>query len=55
MRDDYSRIQQAAIEAKKSKHISDWVIKKIVKNYTEIKITAFLENQNAIFLSVGCQ
>ncbi len=40
MREDYSRIQQAAVEAKKSKHISDWVNKKIVKNYTEIKITA---------------
>jgi len=40
MRDDYSRIQQAAIESKKSKHISEWVNKKIVKNFVEIKITA---------------
>lgn len=40
LRDDYSRIQQAAVESKKSKHISDWVNKKIAKNYIEIKITA---------------
>ena len=43
MRDDYSRIQQAAVEAKKSKHISDWVNQKITKNYVEIKLNALGE------------
>jgi peptidyl-prolyl cis-trans isomerase SurA len=37
MNDDYSRIQQAAVEEKKSKHIRDWVDKKIPRNYVEIK------------------
>ena len=54
MRDDYSRIQQAAIEAKKSKHINDWVNKKISKNYIEIKLIElgdyaqyFIDNQGS--------
>jgi peptidyl-prolyl cis-trans isomerase SurA len=39
MRDDYSRIQQAAVEEKKSRHIMDWVDKKITRNYVEIKLS----------------
>ena len=40
MSDDYSRIQQAAIEEKKSKYIAEWVDKKISKNYIEVKINS---------------
>jgi peptidyl-prolyl cis-trans isomerase SurA len=40
MSDDYSRIQQAAVEEKKSRFIADWVDKKISKNYVEVKINS---------------
>jgi peptidyl-prolyl cis-trans isomerase SurA len=38
LKDDYSRIQQAAIEEKKSRYIREWIDKRIPKNYFEFKI-----------------
>lgn len=37
MKEDYSKIRTAALEAKKGKHISDWVDARIKKNYINIK------------------
>jgi len=49
MRNDYSRIQQASVEEKKSKHIKLWVDKKIPKNYIEVKVYALGEYANYLF------
>lgn len=38
LKDDYSKIRQAALEEKKSRYISEWVDKKIKDNYIEIKV-----------------
>ncbi len=40
MRDDYSRIQIASVEEKKSRFIRDWVNGKLYRNYVEIKLDA---------------
>ena len=43
LKDDYSRIQAAATEEKRSRYIQEWVSKKIMRNYVELKFSAMGE------------
>lgn len=43
LKDDYSRIQTAATEEKRSRYIQEWVSKKVARNYIEIKLAALGE------------
>ena len=54
LKNDYSRIQSAATEEKRSRYIQEWVTKKIARNYVEIKFSAmgeyarYLTDQNGL-------
>lgn len=48
--DDYSRIQKAALEAKKNKCLVDWVTKAIPKHYIELRIDIFSQFSGCAFL-----
>lgn len=45
LEDDYSKIRKAALEAKKGRHITEWIDTKIANNYIEIKLENFEEDQ----------
>ena len=53
LKDDYSRIQQAAIEEKKSKYIKEWIDKRIPKNYVEFKINELGDYSNFLLNKDG--
>jgi len=55
LKDDYSKIRNAALEAKKGRYIRDWINSKLRENYVEIKVDNLGEQANELYDSPAMQ
>ena len=51
LKDDYSKIRNAALEAKKGRFLREWVNEKLTDNYVEIKVENLGEQADELFQS----